>query len=304
MSKYDLKGAGSKMFDDGTYVLHSLRLVNDNGEYITFSPNEPVKLSISNGLMVKEAKSCSPNAVSIGSNTTASEVDSYAEGVGTTASGYDGAHAEGSYTVASGNGGAHAEGCSTTASGEAGLHAEGYSATASGSFGAHAEGYYTTASGDTGAHAEGSYTVASGTSGAHAEGCSTTAAGLAAHAEGGDEVETSGYGRGTDANGAYSHAEGRGTIAHGEAQHVQGKYNIEDTTNTYAHIVGNGHLDEVEGFVVPSNAHTLDWNGNAWFAGDVTCNNVIIKSSTANSTKLFKITVNDSGALSAVEYTA
>ena len=242
MSKYNLGGAGSKMFDDGTYVLHSLRLVNDNGEYITFSPSEPVKLLISNGLMAKEADTCAPNAVSIGVGTTAS----------------------GEYS--------HAEGASTTASGEC-SHAEGTSTTAS--------GWYS-----------------------HAEGESTTATGTSSHAEGGDEVAYSGYGRGTDANGAYSHAEGRGTIAHGEAQHVQGKYNIEDTTNTYAHIVGNGHLDEVEGFVVPSNAHTLDWIGNAWYAGNVTCNNVIIKSSTSGSTKLFKITVNDSGTLSAVAYTA
>lgn len=33
---------------------------------------------------------------------------------------------------------------------------------------------------------------------------------------------------------------------------------------TYAHIVGNGTSDTKR-----SNAHTLDWKGNAWFAGDV-----------------------------------
>lgn len=33
---------------------------------------------------------------------------------------------------------------------------------------------------------------------------------------------------------------------------------------TYAHIVGNGSHDQNR-----SNAHTLDWKGNAWFAGDV-----------------------------------
>lgn len=32
----------------------------------------------------------------------------------------------------------------------------------------------------------------------------------------------------------------------------------------YAHIVGNGISEDTR-----SNAHTLDWNGNAWFAGDV-----------------------------------
>lgn len=70
------------------------------------------------------------------------------------------------------------------------------------------------------------------------------------------------FGSGTIASGEYSHAEGRTTIAQGNNQHVQGKYNIADTTS--AHIVGNG-----TGRDTRSNAHTLDWQGNAWFAGDV-----------------------------------
>ena len=45
---------------------------------------------------------------------------------------------------------------------------------------------------------------------------------------------------------------------------MQGKYNINDTNRKYAHIVGNGTAEDVL-----SNAHTLDWEGNAWFAGDV-----------------------------------
>lgn len=68
-------------------------------------------------------------------------------------------------------------------------------------------------------------------------------------------------GSGTTASGYGSHAEGGGTEAQGRIQHVQGKYNISDTTS--AHIVGNGRLNK------KSNAHTLDWQGNAWFAGDV-----------------------------------
>lgn len=86
----------------------------------------------------------------------------------------------------------------------------------------------------------------------HAEGYETMAKGKGAHAEGGN----------TKASGYFSHAEGYHTTAIGEYQHVQGKYNIADTTN-YAHIVGNGSEDE------PSNAHTIDWEGNAWFAGNV-----------------------------------
>ncbi len=86
---------------------------------------------------------------------------------------------------------------------------------------------------------------------AQAFGKSTTASGAAAHAEG----------YGTTASGNQSHAEGVHTTAQGENQHVQGKYNISDTTS--AHIVGNGSVNN------RSNAHTLDWSGNAWFAGDV-----------------------------------
>ena len=59
-----------------------------------------------------------------------------------------------------------------------------------------------------------------------------------------------------------SHAEGYRTIASGQYQHVQGKNNIEDTESKYAHIVGNG-----SSMYKKSNAHTLDWNGNAWYAG-------------------------------------
>ena len=69
------------------------------------------------------------------------------------------------------------------------------------------------------------------------------------------------------ASGDYSSAKGIGTKASSEAQHVQGKYNIEDAQSKYAHIVGNGSSDEER-----SNAHTLDWEGNAEFAGDVTAN--------------------------------
>ena len=60
-----------------------------------------------------------------------------------------------------------------------------------------------------------------------------------------------------------SHAEGYGTIAKSNFQHVEGQYNIEDSTNKYAHIVGNGSGN------ARSNAHTLDWDGNAWYQGNV-----------------------------------
>ena len=115
-------------------------------------------------------------------------------------------------------------------------------------------------------HAEGNNSYATGTN-SHAEGGGTTASGESSHAEGSYSKATmhSAHAEGyyTEANGNYSHAEGSGTIAKGDSSHVQGKYNIEDTSNKYAHIVGNGYSSS------RSNAHTLDWNGNAWFKGDV-----------------------------------
>lgn len=143
---------------------------------------------------------------------------------------------------------AWAEGKDTIASGKR-SHAEGDRATASG-ITSHAEGSGTTAS-SSNSHAEGGYTKASGYC-SHAEGSNSKALGEASHAEGNI----------TKASGNYSHAEGFYTIASVEAQHVQGKYNISDTTS--AHIVGNGSSDSNR-----SNVHTLDWQGNAWFAGDV-----------------------------------
>lgn len=95
---------------------------------------------------------------------------------------------------------------------------------------------------------------------AFAIGSGTKASGYASFAMGGH----------TEANGGYSVAEGQGTISNSQAQHVQGKYNIEDTEGQYAHIVGNGKREY--GVTTRSNAHTLDWNGNAWFSGDIYIN--------------------------------
>lgn len=117
---------------------------------------------------------------------------------------------------------------------------------------ATAEGRNTTSSGIY-SHAEGNSTKATGIS-AHAEGQSAEASGDISHAEGDS----------TKASGDYSHAEGHGTIASGEGTHAEGRYNKDDATSSYAHIVGNGTSNSAR-----SNAHTLDWDGNAWFAGDV-----------------------------------
>lgn len=141
------------------------------------------------------------------------------------------------------------------ASGEC-SYAEGKNTTASG-WSSHAEGEETKAKGQT-SHAEGDNSIAEGIS-SHAEGSYAVASGITSHAEG----------EGTKAYGKSSHAEGSFTTASSNYQHVQGKYNIEDKSNKYAHIVGNGKSG-----MERSNAHTLDWEGNAWFAGDVQANNV------------------------------
>ena len=102
-------------------------------------------------------------------------------------------------------------------------------------------------------HAEGADTSATGEC-SHAEGASSSARGECSHAEGTSCI----------AEGASSHAEGENTIAHGDWQHVQGRNNVEDTENKYAHIVGNGEAGNRR-----SNAHTIDWQGNGWFAGKI-----------------------------------
>ena len=166
--------------------------------------------------------------------------------------------AEGCTTVAKGRV-AHAEGAFTKALND-GCHTEGYGTEATG-YWSHAEGEYTKVT-SYASHAEGSYcTLPDGTKrygiasgyASHVEGggCHTT--GSCSHAEG----------LATTASGAQSHVEGRYTIAAGGAQHVEGIANIEDTESKYIHIAGNGAFD------ARSNAYTLDWNGNAWFAGDV-----------------------------------
>lgn len=87
----------------------------------------------------------------------------------------------------------------------------------------------------------------------HAEGRGNTVDGIFGHVEG----------RANSAGGAYSHAQNHGTKASGEAQTAMGKYNVEDTSNAYAVVVGNGSSAS------PSNAAALDWNGNLRIKGDI-----------------------------------
>lgn len=98
----------------------------------------------------------------------------------------------------------------------------------------------------------------------HAEGDNTIASGSTSHTEG----------RLTTAAGDYSHAEGKSTIASHRSQHVFGENNVLDPSQvnsvnygTYVEIVGNGKVS-------PSNARTLDWEGNERLNGTlyINCN--------------------------------
>ena len=181
-----------------------------------------------------------------------------------------GSHAEGKKSSVIGGQYCHAEGESTKAKG-LGSHAEGYHSEASGEY-SHAEGYYSIAN-DSASHAEGIQTKATSSS-SHAEGHSTVARASNAHAEGlqtfASGINSHSEGSYTEAKGQGSHAEGSNTIAAGEGQHVEGKYNIEDTENKYAHIIGGGSSHTAR-----KNIHTVDWYGNAYYAGTITCKSIV-----------------------------
>lgn len=139
-----------------------------------------------------------------------------------------------------------------------------------------AKGNSTTASGYA-ASTEGGLTVASGKI-SHAEGQLTVASGNVSHVEGNKNKNES----------HFSHVEGTGNIlgANGHGVHVQGINNLDTneqsgetvsvswtnadgTVHTssfipgkYIHVIGNGKSNDNR-----SNAHTLDWNGNAWYQG-------------------------------------
>lgn len=136
---------------------------------------------------------------------------------------------------------------------------------------AFAEGKETKASGNF-SHAEGFSTTASAAY-SHAEGRGTIASGTVSHAEGTDTV----------ASGARSHAGGYGTIAKGENQTAIGKYNLEDSSNKYAFIIGNGTSS------TRKNALTVDWSGNVESDGKKLATEEYVN---ANGGKIDSISVN------------
>lgn len=122
-------------------------------------------------------------------------------------------------------------------------HAEGIGTTALKHY-SHAEGYHTKTLGYS-SHAEGNETIASGGH-SHAEGSGTTASATCAHAEGSDTI----------ASAMMTHAGGYCTIAASYCQTAIGRYNIEDSSDKYAFIIGNGNV--IDG---RSNALAITWDG-------------------------------------------
>ena len=73
-----------------------------------------------------------------------------------------------------------------------------------------------------------------------------------------------------------------GTIIIDSNAHIQGKYSdLNEESAKYAHIVGGGTSDTDR-----KNIYTLDWDGNAYFAGDITINN---NSSTWEQIEIFNL---------------
>ena len=252
--KLDLIDGGDPVYDANSAAIIS-RNARDLTLYMYSIKTLPNEL-LDPDLVVK-------SSLTVGTRKDNSEVGEYSSTFGeyNSATGYA-SHAEGDHSYALGYC-SHAEGCSN-ATGDC-SHAEGYSSSATKNY-SHAEGENTTASGIA-SHAEGCNAKASGMD-SHAEGYKTHASGNYSHAQGYYAYSAGNY---SHAEGYYtntskdcSHAEGCYTNALSAYQHVQGKYNITDTSNTYAHIVGNGTSTSSR-----SNAHTLDWSGNAWYQGDV-----------------------------------
>lgn len=269
-------------FEDTTKPYYFKLDFNYMPDNVYHSENSPVKFGAGENSTVQ------------GYETTATGRHAHAEGVNTKASGST-AHAEGVFTEASGEW-SHAEGSHTVASGEV-AHAEGHETEASGMY-SHAEGDNTVASGSD-AHAEGNVTVANRQC-MHVEGeynlyddtkyfdvvSSTWNIFLGKYYAAEKYVFDADTGYYTLVDAKLTNIYSVGLYYAGEYQYENGiidhlektvalrsgsAYDIERHVSTkgeklrgkYVHVVGNGDSS------TRSNAYTLDWDGNGWFAGDV-----------------------------------
>lgn len=301
LNNIDIKQSDWKVTNekDSAYILNKPSI---DGDPFNYSIEEGWETTASGYMSHAEGDSTTASGYAShaeGSSTTASGEESHSEGFRTTASSHC-SHSEGYFTTASGNY-SHAEGCR-----EAGLYlyltgnagATTYNVTGTGYSNILYKDVFkllvgskinnstvvsikingsslstvtfdkTLSETDAINHVRYEFkllNIAKG-NGSHTSGNSTQAIGDYSFTEGNI----------TQASGIASHSEGIGTLASSNYQHVQGKYNIEDSNNIYANIVGNGTE-----YGKRSNAYTLDWNGNAWYAGKVSAGTV---SSPANPT--------------------
>lgn len=206
--------------------------------------------------------------------------NSAVQGSETTATGYN-AHAEGYRSKATGND-AHAEGVRTQASGF-GSHAEGDVTEANGNY-SHAEGEYTVAN-RSGMHVEGKYNLYD--SAKYVDVVTSSRENFWSRMYAASEYTfdaDTGYYTLVNASlkneaviGLYyatsgQYKNGTITILKKPISLISGtNYNIERHNSNlaaslqgkYVHVVGNGVGS------ARSNAYTLDWDGNGWFAGNV-----------------------------------
>lgn len=269
-------------FEDTTTPYYAKLDFNYMPDNVYHSENAPVKFGAGKNSTVQ------------GDETTATGQNAHAEGNRSAATGPE-AHAEGAYTKADGIG-SHAEGRTTKATGDY-SHAEGSYTKADGDY-SHAEGSSTEASGIN-SHAEGDYTVAN-RRGMHAEGkynlydsakyIDVVSSGIEfswrnnyAASEYTFDADTGYY---TLVNAEPKSEAVIGLYYASSFQYKNGtidelekpislidsnRYKTEkhqrklaaDAQGKYVHVVGNGVS------AARSNAYTLDWDGNGWFAGDV-----------------------------------
>lgn len=95
---------------------------------------------------------------------------------------------------------------------------------------------------------------------------------------------SSAEGRETQAKGSASHAGGYGTIAGSKNQTVIGKFNIEDTSEEYAFIIGDGESDTAR-----ANLFTVTWDGKVQVDGKKLATEEYVG---ANGGKIDSISVN------------
>lgn len=131
---------------------------------------------------------------------------------------------------------------------------------------------------------------------AEASGAFATALGSKGKASGDYSIASS-Y---NEASGNYSTAFGAHTRANSDRQFVCGWNNEEDTDGKYGFIFGAPRYNEEHAGYASRNGFTIDWDGNGWFLGTVESTALILPSP---SGKKFKITVDDTGTLTATEVT-